>query len=181
MSFNLENSFIATATSIAGGHFHFPRLSIGKTCYATESRGPALYRHETRVDISSKLCVKHSSKVVPLKFYFQCIGDHYAMFVLTPGVFQHHTITNDKEDYLSACNPDIGERTLFNLLNRKKEIITLSNIDGDTATVFMKTTNDSRCLTARLRSTQGYALSTGTKGGTPLEIKLHIVERNILY
>lgn len=181
MSHNLENSFIASMTSIAGGIVHLPRLTTGKTCYATESKGPTLHPYETRVDISSKLCLLHSSKAVPLKFYFQCIEDRYAIFVLTPGIFQHHAINNHEEDYLHASDPNDGEQTLFNLINNKQKIVALKDIGGDTATVFMKATNKRRNLCVRLPSTQGYVFSTGEKGGTALQLNLNILERSVPY
>ncbi len=186
MSTDQEKSFIATLSTSAG-HLHLPKITYGKKAYVPKT-GYDPFSFETHQDISNYLCVKHNTPATQLKFYFRCIDDYYSIYVITNGAYHRWALSNEDEDFISA-HPHDDEQTTYNLLNGGR-IVTMDQLPSDTSTLRIQT-RGGRTLHAkhflppnRKSHTDtferlGQAVCTGKKGGSPLDFKLNILQRNI--
>lgn len=185
MSTNQEKSFIATMTTSAG-NLHLPYLTYGQKTHITRLDYEAFTLEQFK-DISSYLCVKPDPPPTLLKFYFRCIDDYYSIYTLNKGPYYYRALSNEDKDFI-AVYPHDDDQTTFNLLDTNGSIITLDQLDNDSATLRIQTRGGhslraraGRYPTAADKSKVTGLVCTGKKGGTLLNFKLNILQRNVPY
>lgn len=176
MSTNQEKSFIATMTTQMG-NLHLPRLTYGKTTYIKKLDFDP-FTFEANMNASSYLCVKGDAPAAQLKFYFRCIDDYYSIYLLTNGRYHRQALSNEDKDLIGAFPYD-DDQTTFNLLDARGNIMTVDQLESDSATLRIQT-RGGHTLHARGNTRVGDLVCTGKKGGTILNFKLNILQRNIL-
>jgi hypothetical protein len=173
MSHDKERSFVASMKTNYG-NLHLPKITNRKTTHVKKLDYDT-WSFEANMDVSSYLCVKGDAPSNQLKFYFYCIDDYYSIYLLTPGLYNRYALSNEDKDFISAF-PHDTDQTTYNLLDRNGLIITLDQIDSDSAALRIQT-RGGRTLSVRGNTPVGGLVCTGKGGGKPLDFKLDILSR----
>lgn len=185
MSTNQEKSFIATLTTSSGALL-VPRLAFGRQTHIQKPDFDP-FTFEAKKDVSNYLCVKSNATSEPLKFYFKCIDDYYSIYVMNEGRYYFYALSNEDQDFISLY-PHDEDQTTFNLLNANSTIITLDDLNSNSSQVRIQT-RGGRSLHARAGQRATAAdkeklsglVCTGKKGGTLLNFRMNILQRNVSF
>jgi hypothetical protein len=113
---------------------------------------------------------------VDLIGYFRCYDDYYNIQIRSKACLGNFISKNSNAN-LAACPPAGGNTTSYNLLDANQRLITLDNIQGDKAFVYLKTRNSS---IVTLQESPAYDwFSCGS--GEAVQFELNILERNVPY
>lgn len=175
MSTNRQKSFIAEMSTDIG-HLDFPRLTHGKK--VTYSYINPWTGSQETIDISNYLFAKKKKPKITLKFYFRCTGNHYHIYIRTPGAYYGRILGMNEDDVITATGDK--DATNFNLLDNYGKVITLDDISSDKLTLQIQTTHGD-LLTGQTFKKWSEGHYVTASGGGNMDFHLNIIERNASY
>jgi len=196
-----QRSFIATVEAVDGS-LNFLDELLGKPAeFATPSitiparrvntalpRFPPLYvdfpaevRPGKKQDDSNYLGhVPDAVDVPPLHLYFRCVDNGYRLFVRSSVRYKRALYIHD-ENCVCALTSPFNDKypTLFDLLDTHNTPIAFDDLEDE---AIVRLTPAGKRAPLMLRSFKGNPFTyISTQGQQPLELRLHILERNAAY
>jgi hypothetical protein len=110
--------------------------------------------------------------------YFRCYDDYYTIQIRSSQYFGNF-FSKNADRILGAFPPAGGDTTSFNLFNSNSELVTLDNLQGSHATVYLRARN-AGFINRQLRE-DPYVYTYGDAPGDPVTFNLEILERNVDY
>lgn len=110
--------------------------------------------------------------------YFRCYEDYYNIQIRS-GKHSGNYLSKDSGGFLGSFPGAGGNTTSFNMLDSNNSIITLDNLEKNSATVYLKARNAG--IIKRTQLTSGGDYVYGDQPGDSVKFNLEILERNVPY
>jgi hypothetical protein len=110
--------------------------------------------------------------------YFRCYGDYYNIQIRSKQHFRKFFSKND-DRILGAFPAAGGDTTSFNLLDTDRQLVTLDDLKGSHAVVYLRARN-AGIINRQLRKNP-YVYTYGDAPGDSVTFNLEILERNVDY
>ncbi|MDN3219860.1 hypothetical protein [Pseudomonas nunensis] len=180
MSATINNSFVATL-EIPDQHLNLLEILHGGPAISTELLGSGGFysgRPQPRDD-SSLLGFRPKEEVhaiAPLQLFFLGGQGGYSVFTLNSEGRLDLCIRKNRVNILETVPYDTEERTLFNLINERGNLITLDDLLGDNHWVSIKSEDDKYIGGLTLRGS-AYRYLSEVRDNYKMTFNLKILER----
>ncbi|SDT20846.1 hypothetical protein SAMN05216496_3609 [Pseudomonas sp. Z003-0.4C(8344-21)] len=176
MSTNVEKSFIARVTCSATRMTYFDQHPDADELKGSGHLLTTAHAY-SRLNIMAPY-YENGINPVHIVAYFRCYDDYYNIQIRSSHYFGNFFSKND-DRILGAFPAAGGDTTSFNLYNSNSELVTLDNLEGSHATVYLRARN-AGFINRQLRE-DVYVYTYGDAPGDPVTFNLEILERNVDY
>jgi hypothetical protein len=181
MTKDQERSFIARITCDGINMTFFDHILSANHFESSGSRSPippnVVTTFEAYDPVTQTMLRTGGRKSTAMVVHFKCYDDYYNLQILSEAYYQKY-FSKGGQGVLGAYPAVGGDTTSFHLLNGYHQIITLDDLSGSQATLYLKARN-AGIIKKEIWRDPAYSTCFTDKSGDIVTFDLHILERQV--